>query len=596
MSSNKYSFLIISFCLFLTVSCEKKRSIDLNLDFERTGTQENTDLSWQFNRSQYYKSGIDSKIAHKGNNSLKIENFGKPVQQFGGAVYLVLDSIQKGQIIKLSGFIKTENTNLDSLGLIINLIDTLETAYKISNDVNLKGTHDWKEYTVELRNKNCPAKLVIGVALRGEGKIWADDLKLFIDGKQIHSLPPPKKFVASNQELKWLENNCTPLKTVQAESGFDDLEPLKQMIGNARIVGLGENTHGTSEVFKMKHRLVEFLATKMNFTIFSIEANMPEAYKLDDYVLHGIGNPDNLLKGMYFWTWNTQEVLNMITWMRKFNESGKGVVHFTGFDMQFQAGAIDNISKYSEKHDRLLKSKIDSISGLFGKFNQMDMRATGNSDEVSILKEKCAKVLLYITENKANIARELSVHEYNWLVQNANVLLQCVELVLSSKNGNNYRDEYMAKNIAWILDNNPNAKIILWAHNGHIAKQKGAMGKYLSEKYGDKYYNIGFLSNSGTYTASMSPRITSNNVLIKGKPGSFEYSFNKTGIPTFFFDFSQVKENEPTSKWLKYSLKYHNIGALSTDNQFSEATLSNLFNSIIYIDSTHASNCFDASN
>lgn len=598
MTSNKYSLIAIAFSLLLTISCRERNSIDLNLDFEKTIRPKNTDFSWQFLGYPDYKASIDSKITHKGNNSLKIENLRKINVPFGGTASLDLDSIQKGQNVKLSGFIKTENTSLDSIGLCIGLIDSMETVYKISNDVNLKGTHDWKEYTIELRNKNSPAKLEIVIVLQGEGKIWADDLKLFIDDKQIHSLPLPIKFIASDKELNWLKNNCTKIKTVQAESGFDDLESLKQMIGDARIVGLGENTHGSSEVFKMKHRLVEFLSTKMNFTIFAIEATMPEAYKLNDYVLHGNGDPKSLLKGMYFWTWNTQEVLNMITWMRKFNDSGKGIIQFTGFDMQFQAGAIDNISKFSEKHDKLLKSKIDSISGSFEKLKLRGLNAMENRDQLTSLKNKCDQVLLYLTENKVNISRLIGDSDYNWLVQNANVLVQCVELAQSKRTsqGYSFRDECMAKNIAWILDNNPNAKIVLWAHNGHIAKQKGLMGKFLSEQYGDKYYNIGFLSNSGTYTAFDSSKLSSKNILIEGEPGSFEYSFHKIGIPCFFFDFGQVKENEPTSKWLTYILNYRNIGALATNQQFTEAKISNLFNSLIYIDSTKASDCFTISN
>ena len=593
MTLNKYPLIAIAFSIMLTISCGKKGSNRLNLDFEKTVTQENTDLSWQFYRNQYYKSGIDSKIAHKGNNSLKIEYSGKPGQSVGGVAYLVLDSIQEGQIVKLSGFIKTENTNLDSIGLMINLIDSMETACKISNDVKLKGTHDWKEYTIELRNQNCPAKLVIGVALQGEGKIWVDDLKLFIDGKQKHSLALPVKFVASNKELEWLKNNLTIIKTVQAESGFDDLEPLEQMIGDSRIVGLGENTHGSSEVFKMKHRLVEFLATKMNFTIFAIEASMPEAYKLNDYVLHGNGDPKSLLKGMYFWTWNTQEVLNMITWMRKFNASGKGIIQFTGFDMQNYEEALNNIKKISEKHDKLLKSTIDTISNLFEKLKLVALNPVEKRVLLPILKNKCEMALLYFTENKANISRILDAPDYNWLVQNANILLQSVELARRFGQGDNFRDECMTKNIAWILDNNPNAKIVLWAHNGHISKQEGRMGKSLSELYGDKYYNIGFLSNSGTYTAINPSGLSSNNILIEGKPGSFEYSFHRTGIPSFFFDFGQVKEKEPTSKWLTYILDYRSIGANATDYQYSEVKISSIFNSIIYIDSTKASDCFN---
>src|SRR4029450_5293537 len=131
----------------------------------------------------------------------------------------------------------------------------------------------------------------------------------------------------------------------------EDLRPLKNLVRNARIVALGEGTHGTSEFFRMKHRILEFLATEMGFTIFAIEANMPEAYRVNDFVLTGRGDPKALLKGMYFWTWNTQEVLDMILWMRDFNQSGKGRIEFTGFDMQTPTVAMQIVRDFVAAHD-----------------------------------------------------------------------------------------------------------------------------------------------------------------------------------------------------------------------------------------------------
>ena len=68
--------------------------------------------------------------------------------------------------------------------------------------------------------------------------------------------------------LSWLRQHAIPLKTVEAGCGFDDLQPLKPVIGSARIVALGEATHGTREFFQLKHRLLEFLVTEMDFTTF----------------------------------------------------------------------------------------------------------------------------------------------------------------------------------------------------------------------------------------------------------------------------------------------------------------------------------------
>jgi len=149
----------------------------------------------------------------------------------------------------------------------------------------------------------------------------------------------------------WIKANAIPLSTPEAGHGFADMQPLKKLIGDARIVSLGEATHGTREFFQLKHRMLEFLATEMGFTLFSIEANMPEAYKLNDYVLHGNGDPARLIKGMYFWTWNTEEVLAMVKWMRAFNESGKGRVEFTGFDMQTPNVALQIATDFLKQHD-----------------------------------------------------------------------------------------------------------------------------------------------------------------------------------------------------------------------------------------------------
>lgn len=151
--------------------------------------------------------------------------------------------------------------------------------------------------------------------------------------------------------VEWMRAHAVPLATPEPGRGFTDMQPLKKVIGNARIVALGEATHGTREFFQLKHRMLEFLATEMGFCIFSIEANMPEAYRLNDYVLTGKGDPKQLLKGMYFWTWDTQEVLDMILWMREFNKSGKGRVEFTGFDMQTPNVAMDIVRDFVVKTD-----------------------------------------------------------------------------------------------------------------------------------------------------------------------------------------------------------------------------------------------------
>ena len=172
------------------------------------------------------------------------------------------------------------------------------------------------------------------------------------------------------QQIAWLRANAIALKTVEAGNGFDDLQPLKAAIGSARLVSLGEATHGTREIFQMKHRLTEFLASELGFTIFAIEANMPEAYRLNDYVLHGTGDPKALLEGMYFWTWNTEEVLAMIEWMRRFNASGTGRIEFVGFDMQTPTVAIEIVDRFLADLDPDALASARSIYRDVGRLEQ----------------------------------------------------------------------------------------------------------------------------------------------------------------------------------------------------------------------------------
>jgi len=130
------------------------------------------------------------------------------------------------------------------------------------------------------------------------------------------------------------------------------------MIGKARVVALGEPTHGSREVFQMKHRLLEYLASELGFAVFAIEANGPESDRMNDFVLRGQGRPEDFLRGMYFWTWQTEEVAEMCRWMRRFNESGRGPLSFAGFDMQFSDTAMAEVVRFVGRVDPTRRDNV----------------------------------------------------------------------------------------------------------------------------------------------------------------------------------------------------------------------------------------------
>jgi erythromycin esterase-like protein len=160
--------------------------------------------------------------------------------------------------------------------------------------------------------------------------------------------------------VDWVRLNARPFATTEPRANHADLAALRAIVGDAHIVALGECTHGTHECFQMKHRITEYLASEMGFHLFAIEANMPEAYRVNDYVLTGRGDPKALIRGMYFWTWSTEEVLTMVEWMRKLNASGRGRIQFLGFDMQTPDTAAAIVRRFVARADPSYLGAVDS--------------------------------------------------------------------------------------------------------------------------------------------------------------------------------------------------------------------------------------------
>jgi erythromycin esterase len=142
-----------------------------------------------------------------------------------------------------------------------------------------------------------------------------------------------------------------PLRTILAGNGFDDLAGVDRLIGNARIVALGEASHGTAEFFQMKHRLLEYLVEKKGFTVFAIEGNWPEAQVADRFIKTGDGDARTALAAMYFWTWQTEEVSALLHWMRHYNATRgeRPFLSFTGFDMQYPNVAMKSVVEFFDR-------------------------------------------------------------------------------------------------------------------------------------------------------------------------------------------------------------------------------------------------------
>jgi len=176
---------------------------------------------------------------------------------------------------------------------------------------------------------------------------------------------------------------------------------------------------------------------------------------------------------------------------------------------------------------------------------------------------------------------EYQVSKKNWLLQNVRIIEQYLD--------NKARDKYMAENLLWIKSQNPDSKIITWAHNSHIKRTGNSMGNYLSDNLKSDYLTIGFTFHKGNYTAVWDKGSTTFKAQ-ESYPGTYEYFFNAINEPIFVLDLREAKkENAINGKWLLNQLLFRTVGAAKMDNEFFETDLTADFDLIIFInESTHS--------
>lgn len=151
---------------------------------------------------------------------------------------------------------------------------------------------------------------------------------------------------ASDSVVRALQQYTVAIETVHAERGFNDLQPLKSFWAEKRIVALGEATHGTSEFFRMKHRMLEFLVCEMDYENFGMETSADVAKVINDYIAGRNGNPKDVL----YWPWATVEVMDMLDWMRAYNADPGTTRKLTFYGIDPGVGDRDRVMAENVEH------------------------------------------------------------------------------------------------------------------------------------------------------------------------------------------------------------------------------------------------------
>ncbi|MCK2241731.1 MULTISPECIES: erythromycin esterase family protein [unclassified Crossiella] len=320
-----------------------------------------------------------------------------------------------------------------------------------------------------------------------------------------------------------LANHTIPLHSTNPGHALDDLTPLTAALDGVRVVGLGEATHGTREFFTLKHRLVEFLVTRLSFTVFAIEAGWSSCRAVDDYVVHGTGSAAEVLAKLGYWTWDTEEVLALIEWLRAHNADLPldQRVRFRGVDPVLERAGTEAIAGYLDTVDSArattFRGAVKALRAEFSKlsvgriiseaFRQLwrkipGVRPGAAQSEVLAARAVVADTVAWLAAHPADNDGWREAEWHAWAVDRA---AEIRTLPTLGQAGGHLRDRTMAEALRRILAE-PGARAMVWAHNGHLAaatrsSKEAALGAELRDWLGDGYYALALVTNQGGFQA-----------------------------------------------------------------------------------------------
>ena len=340
--------------------------------------------------------------------------------------------------------------------------------------------------------------------------------------------------------------------------------------------------------------------------MFAIEANQPECLAINEYVLHGTGDPKAALDGIYFWTWNTEEVLGMIEWMRAWNADPTHAkkVQFLGFDMQTSNVAHDRVASYLGRVAPAAAASLLTPIGAVGTSASASVIGKQTPDERKHLTDGLTAIAKAFDTSRKAWAQQTSPAELDEVRHDVTILQQATEMYAAAAAGTggfNVRDTSMAANIQWILEHQPaGTRMVVWAHNGHIANRIGAgngtlinMGSHLRRQLKTSYVNLGFVFSQGSFQAiemKGGPRGGSLNEITLGDPpeSNASVAFARTGKPLLVLDLRALPRQGAVHDWFAAPHPLRDTGAVfSTEkNMTSAEILPELYDAVIFVDKT----------
>lgn len=423
---------------------------------------------------------------------------------------------------------------------------------------------------------------------------------------------PVYLFAQVNVSIGMQETPIYPI-SIHKQDLAAQLLPLKALFSSKSIIGMGEATHGTREFFEIKDGVFQWLVNTCNYRLFGIEATYGGCCYINDFVQSGKGNIDSVMVYLDFWTWQTEEVRDMILWIKDYNAQPEHIekLSFYGFDMQNFYSPVQYLNDFTKKHCPAQYDTLQAISfPVLGKTELQIYRLLQKKEWAfeDTLQHTHRLLTDWLLRNKTYIETTQSGAQYQALQICLDNFGQAVRS-MSVENESKFRDSCMAYNILQI-QKFENKKMFIWAHNGHINFEYPddqsvlmglQMGGHLKKNLGDAYYAIGFVFNQGSFQAIQGPKSIGSAIfkylfarkrLYQGlkectvpvqDKNTFTQALSGTGYPAYFIDIAH--SGNPVFSSL---LKTYDVGAIFMNYKRCSASIhaKRQFDGIIYLDQT----------
>ena len=328
---------------------------------------------------------------------------------------------------------------------------------------------------------------------------------------------PPTGASAEEKLVKKVADAAEPFGSIDTA----DLAPLLERIGDARIVLLGEASHGTSEFYRMRERISRELIVKKGFRFIAIEGDWPDAARVDHYVRHLEYPASEWTAFARFptWMWRNNEVRDFVDWLREHNAATKheARVAFHGLDLYSLYVSIRSVLHYLDEVDphaaKVARQRYGCLTpwqgdpATYGHAALTGAYRTCEPHVVQALRDLLEKRLSYAAHDG---------ERFFDAVQNARLITNAERyyriMYYGSRASWNLRDEHMFTTLKNLLAfYGTNSKAIVWAHNSHVgnsaatemaARGEHNIGHLCRQEFGDGAYLVGFGTNSGTVAAA----------------------------------------------------------------------------------------------